>query len=493
MLLADIVLYAGTFFIDLKPREFNRVVNLLLGNKKKTITVSTLRKTEKGESEQVEVEREKPLAELWQESMDRIKAECGLTAAPAADKASVVSFRNHQFRDELRGYLRSDYPFFINNQLEQLMNVGLLFDSSSNIATNVINLAADVAVTDPEYIQEWMENLFDEMKEFFIVDFDSTRTVGPILQPLATLNYRDAKERLCQRLASFIRRMLEAHQLKETTNELLERFMRAQLFPYLLEIVKALRFTPDFDEFYWFKQLIERGDADSRDATMFSLSYRMQNSGPRVYQMLQEMDSWVKIDPESRSRSGPNALQLLIDFCLQTTVAMPPDQYGVWPSSHPLFRFTDAKTAADSLRLLSRWLCHSWMATVIVERFDTPSANYSIGALIAEWIFFLLKPGENSTSTSLTEFEPMNLGVTAQEVSQILIQQIAEATDKQQQDELLFWWQLRCESLLSQIEQLSNVDAEGSVKIWKRNLLNDLVARFKVVVYERQMAQMTTS
>ena len=48
-------------------------------------------------------------------------------------------------------------------------------------------------------------------------------------------------------------------------------------------------------------------------------------------------------------------------------------------------------------------------------------------------------------------------------------------------------------SLLKQIKELSHVDAEGSVKIWKRNLLNDLVAQFKVAVYERQVAQMTTT
>jgi len=272
---------------------------------------------------------------------------------------------------------------------------------------------------------------------------------------------------------------------------MLEQFMGRSLFLHVLEITKALRFVADFDEFYWFKQLIERGDNECRQLTVLSLSQRMQNSGPRVYQMLQEMDSWVKTDPESRSRSGISALELLIDFCLQTTVFLPSDQYGVWPSSHPLFRFIDAKGAADNLRLLGRWLCHPWMATVIVEQFETPSANYSIGALIAEWIFILLKPAESSTA--LTEFEPVNLGVTAQEVSQILIQQVVAATDKKQQDELLFWWQLRSESLLKQIEQPSHVDAEGNVKIWKRNLLNDLIAQFKVAVYERQMTQMATS
>lgn len=489
--LSDVVLYAGTFFTDLKPREFNRVVNLLLGNKTKTITVSTVRKNENGASEQIEVEREKPLAELWQESMDKIKAECGLTAAPAADGSAVVGFRNHQLRDELRDYLRSDYPFFLNNQLEQLMNVGLLFDSSSNIATRVINLAADVALTDPEYLQEWIENLLDEMQEFFVVDPDSTKTVGPILQPLATLKYRDAQERICQRLAGLLKRMIEVHRLNETANEMLEQFMRRSLFLHVLEIDKALRFVADFNEFYWYKQLIERGDNECRRLTVLTLSQRMQHSGPRAYQMLQEMDSWVKADQESRSRSGMSALELLIDFCLQTTVFLSPDQYGVWPSSHPLFRFTDAKSASEGLRLLNRWLCHPWMSAVIVEQFETPSANYSIGALIAEWIFILLKPGESSTS--LTEFEPVNLGVTAPEVSQILIQQLALATDKKQQDELLFWWELRGQTLLKQVEQLSHVDAEGSVKIWKRNLLNDLIAQFKVAVYERQAAQMAIS
>jgi len=483
--LIDTVMYAGTFFTDLKPREFDRVVNLLLGSRTKTITVSTVSKNANGTSEQVQVEQQKPLVELWRESMDRIKAECLLTASPSPEGASVVNFRNHQFHEDLRDYLCSSYPSFLNTQLEHLMDAGLLFDSSANVAIKLANLVAEVAVTDSEYLEEWFERLLDEVEGFF-VEPDSIRAVGPILQPLAGLNDREAQTRLCKRIALLIKRMLEAFQLKDTANGLLEQIMRRQLFLHVLEIVKTLRFTADFDEFHWFKQLIERGDAECRRKTVLSLSYRMHSIGPRVYQMLREMDSWVKVDPPSGSysRSGGEAVGLLIEFCSDTTVYRPLEQYGLWPSSHPLFRFADTQSASASLKLLSRWLFHPRMRSVITERF-TSYVNYSIGALVAEWIFILLKPAENFAISSDTE--QVNAGITPFEVAHILIQQLAEASDQDQHEELLYFWEFYSANLLSEIEEMLYADAEGSVKIWKRNLLNDLITQFKAAAYEQEV------
>jgi hypothetical protein len=72
-------------------------------------------------------------------------------------------------------------------------------------------------------------------------------------------------------------------------------------------------------------------------------------------------------------------------------------------------------------------------------------------------------------------------------VAHILIQQLAAASAKSQQSELLEFWELYSASLLTQIEEMVYADEEGSVRIWKRNLLNDLIIQFKAAAYEQEV------
>lgn len=139
------MLYIATFFPNLTPYEFNRVVPLLLHG------VSGSANNGVAEESEAAAQREKAALLVWRDSPDRILKECSLVAIPLRGSIKGVSFSNHSIRESLRGYLERDYNFFLENRFQDVQELGLLFSPSAKISQGAIQLSVEMAAAYPEY------------------------------------------------------------------------------------------------------------------------------------------------------------------------------------------------------------------------------------------------------------------------------------------------------------------------------------------------------
>ena len=474
----DTVIYVATFFPDLNAREFQRLVNLLLDKKTKTVTVTTLKLREDGTSEAVEVPKEKALVDIWEESMDEIKSRCLLSTKPDSEGIRTVSFKDNRHRAQLKQHLENECGFFVNRQFACLFSAGVLFDPSVRIGDSMVALTAAAAASDPDY---YISELVLVIGQFETLTAESVHTVSvPFFAMFAGMDVFQANRRVYQRISALVQRLLGEYQLKGAVNDLLEQLMRRRLFDAVLKIVRRLRFTAGFDEVYWLKQLFERGNDDAGIKTSAYLYGYLKSLGARGYQLLTALDSWLpRQDPINKppTTAAGEALTLLFVHCLETTAIHDPEHYGEWPSRHPLFAFRDVESAENNLGLLARWLFHPWMKCIFSEPSESESINDLITRLIFHWVIILIGP-----SGSLTSPQQRDSDVSAGVVQHILIDRVIAATNAEQQSQLLTSWQGMSRDIVDQIKELPYSNEGREQLIWQRNLLDDLIAEFRALV-----------
>jgi hypothetical protein len=284
------VLYTATFYSDLNPNEFDRVVSTLLGSQTMTITQIVDQRGEDGASRQVEVRKEKPLIQVWRESSDRILRECKLITSK--DSNRVIVFADAGQRDSFKQYLEEEYGLFLQNKFTLVQESGLLFDASEKIAKSVIRLILDMATTYPDYYgRDWILAIVTRVRTYF----DSAPQVSddPMLQLLGKPGGLKTESQAYKRLSDLMRDMLDSPHLSQMVDGVLEQLMGAGVHDSVLSIVKNLRFVPEFDEFYWMKQLLDRGNETVRLQTYIYLYTEMRRMDKQVYQIMRRIAGWL--------------------------------------------------------------------------------------------------------------------------------------------------------------------------------------------------------
>jgi hypothetical protein len=489
----DTVIYAATYFPGLTLREFQQIVTVLLADKTKTVTASVLKEKEDGSSERVEIEYEKPLIEIWRESMDQIKRQCLLVTMSGPEATRTIDFRDHRMRARLKLHLIEEYPFFIASQTDRLLEAGLLFDPSPQIGENMIELIAEVTATDSDYyVNGWLVKIITDFEEGMNPANHRDIPLSPVFQTLAGIDLSQVDHHVYKRITNLIRTLLEKHGLTDAVDNLLEQLIHEKRYDSILKIVRRLRFARGFDEFYWLKQLFDRGHKVASSDNFAYLYKYLRSSGGRIYELLASLDSWLfragQI-PQFPSTSGKEALRLMFVYCIESTAGIGPDNYGVWPSTHPLFTFKDIESARTNLKLLLRWLFHPWMKSVFSDKGAVNGIDELIAELTSQWVFLLIGPLgrlSGSTQDGLPDSPPK-----AREVERIFAEQLVESTNSEQQSNLLAIWRASSRDVIAQIKELPYGTEGRQELIWKRNLLDDFITQIRDLVEAQQKSKRT--
>ncbi|MGB7923280.1 MAG: hypothetical protein WCF57_08550 [Pyrinomonadaceae bacterium] len=485
--LRDMVIFAATFFPNLTLQEFRRLVTLLLGEQTQIELVDTYKQNAEGITELVKTPQEKSLAQSWQSKTDRILKECQLVVAPVKGSVKVVNFDNHRSRDELRTHIEDEHPFFLETQLETIQKLGLLFDSSAQVAENVARYCALMAVVNPDsYGREWIVEVITEFEEH--LDRELSAPAATEASALwVGVNAFKARVVVYHRLANLIRLMLEENQLEETVESLFKQLMMEMHYRPVLELTKRLRFTPLFDEFYWLKQLFNRGDEGARVLTSSYLYGYLKNAGTRIYQVLDALSSWL---PEKKdaplSLSGEYLLRLLTAYCAETAMTFNPKYYGSRPTQYPLLAFEEIDTAKSKLKLLLKLLFHPSINNVLLEQ-DEDEADNLAGTLIILWTFILLgqsvESDERQFADARNDVAPAaeadrRVPVDPVTIRDLLLEEVVAATDQTQQDAIMTHFKKVDQGLWEQIKALPYTAPQRDRLIWRRDVIGDLIEQF---------------
>jgi hypothetical protein len=117
--LSATVLYVATYFPNLTPPEFNRLVPLLCGDATGGADGDASTSAKAGVREQGRLP-------VWRAVPDKILKDCSLVTIPLSDETPGVNFSNHTLRDRLREYLEREYNFFLENKSRDVLVVGLI-------------------------------------------------------------------------------------------------------------------------------------------------------------------------------------------------------------------------------------------------------------------------------------------------------------------------------------------------------------------------------
>jgi hypothetical protein len=486
-----VVLFVAIFCPNLNAREFHRVVQLLLGDRTRTVTVNTTRINDKGIVETLDVKEERSLLEIWQQRSDKIKEECHLHSVPDTEITRVIDFKDDRLRPMLKQVLEQEHAFFTSTHIERLFTAGLLFDPSPRISDSLVKVTAAAAASDPDYYgTELLLETITKFEQVFEKDEPAAiSTIAP-LQLLSDLGKSEASLRLYSRLSNLLRILLDQYKLHAAAQSLLEQLVRRKHYESVFKIVVGLRFTQGFDQFHWLKQLLERGDLEVKTLTFGYLHRCLRGMGTKVYQIFVGLDAWLPkyeqkkdqtpIQQKSATASGSYALVLLMAYCLETTRDLKASDYGAWPSCHPLFVFPDVDTANTNLSLLARLLFHPWMNDAFPKEEDedeSTDVQDLISDLIFHWILILFGPPRDEDEQQ--RIEKPSTGPNSITVNQILIQNVVANASDEQRQHMLARWQNASELMLYIIKMLPYGDEAREEMVWQRSLLDDLINQFK--------------
>lgn len=344
------VVFVATYLPDLGQRDFDRFVTLLLGDKM---------------HDQVE-ER---WSNRWHRSADRVFRDCHLRAAPAGDGTLMVDFSEPYLRRELRGHLERHSPWYVRHQCQALQDSGALFslDLSRTAVEGLVRLFVERAIVDPAgFGSAWLLDLVLSLR----IQLEGEPPSGSPVERLAWLLEKLAVETRLRahfhgRLALLIREMLDREPLRPVVRDFFELLIAARqhdaLLDVILDLARRLRFAPHFDPLIWMRRLLDQGSQAVRRRTAERLVALARESGPRIYEFLSTVRSWlpeVGRPSERFSTSNRFALEFPFDYCLDVAKSLSPDRFGAWPSRHPLFYAlpNDPAEARKEIARIVEWL-----------------------------------------------------------------------------------------------------------------------------------------
>lgn len=377
------VLYAATYFPDLTPQDFERIVLLLLADRTATQEKEEQTVSAKGEVQTRKVTFEKPLAALWREAPDRILRECELRATTLRDGKQgthSMEFTLPYLRRELRALLESRYPMFLVRMFDRLQATGLLFalDASSQIFDNLVRLFVERALSDPSFCnKKWLFRFVIGVRIQLNVPLDAADPEDQFFQLLAKIQSDQLRRHLVTRLTHLLREMIQHDETRQTVRDFFSALLTSHehqaALEILLDLAQRLRFAAEFDALLWMRRLIDQGGSDMREQTYQCIFNLAISSGPRILEILETLHGWLPEETRSRSKysqSNLYALRFLLEYASSTILAFSDDRQGEWPCRYSLFAALpdDPNALQERTELLCGWLLHRDMPSILATK-----------------------------------------------------------------------------------------------------------------------------
>ena len=482
------VLYVATFFKDLNIRDFERVTTLLL-TQRTSSSKRTVRKIEapsnpsgsevsvtigdqtvtleKGQKDKQQAEQiyslqeqeGKSFIDVWEEDAEKILESCHLSLTINEYGLRVIDFSLPCLRDELKKYFQDVKFIEYRSLFRKLIELDLLFDESSNIAKALRDLSISMMLFQPgtDFWTSWLER--------------ST------LNALERSENKKNSDLVYHRVADLLRETLYHSSIEDLTDFFLERMVSLKQHSAVLNLSKRLRFSPQFNEYYWFKQSIDRGNEDIKKQAYQLLYSQLIQSNSRIYEPLEKIYAWIpdlETDPLKYSPSNKYALQLLLEYSIETLRKFQPELYGKKPFDHPLFGgLRSGESVERRLRMVIEWLLHPGM-NYVTENVDSLGV---VSILIFPGLFtilFGLKDDAVTSSTFISIVDSLLMEIN------YAVESYEKQTNIEYQTKILEYWRNLSEALLVASSYAIMIDkdlAQGDFLNQRRNIIDYLIEK----------------
>jgi hypothetical protein len=478
------VLYTATFFNEITSPEFCRIVESLLGTRtmlKNAPGIGTNGSTPA--TAMIEV----PLRRIWDEEKDDMFTKLLVETSTITDSPRTVSLSEFNLAEPLRKLFEKRHRFYVIDQFKALQQTGIFFYPSLRLARNTTQLAVDLAQLYPDEFNEgWVVTLVMHIRQHFATRASDEEWVEDSMFYFLSNTQPGAFHVAFARVSEICQRFLDSPQQKSVVPNSLEYLMKHGYQQEVLWLIKQLKFNPEFDDWYWLKQLLHRADLKTKYLTYHYILSYLKQLGTRVYEGLKRIEEWLPPSDRSNLTDFDTFIfRILIKYCLDTIARFNEKHYGKWPSRYPLFTLTDAETAKSRFALLANCLLHQGVDRTLVGLNIDGTRIDLIGILLAEWSFILLgTPSTPQTSAKNGKEDEPNgeaQNCTASEMFDLLLKQFLGRLDSQQRLELLKYW-TQYESALLIFGSSYGVPTEQRNEFkWKKALIQRLIRELKLI------------
>lgn len=474
------VLYTATFFNEITSPEFCRVVEALLGTRTQLMDAPDI---SRNGTTPAKTKIEVPLRRLWDEEKDKIFTELLVETSTSTDSPRTVSLAEYNLADPLRKRFEKYHRFYLMDQFRALQRTGIFFYPSLRVAKNATQLAVELAQLYPDEFNEgWIVALVKCIREYYGEGASDGDQADNTMFRFLSKTHPGAFNVAFARVSEVCQRFLEVPQQKNVVPNSLEYLMQTGYQHEVLLLIKQLKFNQDFDDWYWLKQLLNRGNSKTQYLTSNYIISYLKQMGTRVYDGLKKIGAWLP--PTERSTYSEFELfifRVLIKYCLDTTDAFKEKHYGKWPSRYALFNLTDEESANTNLSLLARWLLHPGVDRTLAG-LNVGTRITLIGILLAEWSFILL--GTPSTATNKNGKEvprrESSENWSASQTFKVLVKQFFDQLDPRQELELLKCW-TELEGALFKLANSHLIDDDEYKELkWKSALIQRLISELRL-------------
>jgi hypothetical protein len=237
-------LFVASNLPNLPEMEFCSVVEHLLGDR----TRLRLGSAQVGE-------QPVSLVSEWRVGLRAIMRSAGLEVRAGKAGQRTIGFRELHAPSRVQSLLHAE-PMFLAENLERLLEAGLLFETTAVLRDGVAGLIAKACAAEPErYSPTWLFShlataLAPEARAEHVIE--KARFIGSFRLLLDLQHAHSARD---------------AAQGPSPVDELFNQALRspnrfAALF--VPDLAALLRDAPGFDSWHWFRQVFERGNADAR-------------------------------------------------------------------------------------------------------------------------------------------------------------------------------------------------------------------------------------
>jgi hypothetical protein len=477
------LLYVATFFKQLSVREFEKVVSFLLEDRE--ISIKTSKKID---DQIVEAYETFHLGKTWQsssEQRDQLMRECYLKAMRSESSRKIIDFSLPYIRENAKKFFEEENSLFIEQQFKKIRF--LLFDDSSGIVFNVINISAEMAIADPDAYadsllrlffdllrtSESMVNLasslsedkdaqennlgFNEWIQIFLQNFtdEERKEISLFNRFLNQSTWNQKKQFVLSRLSFLIAQILERNDnyLEDEIEQFLNWAIEQHYQDAVLEIIKPLDSIGNFQQLDWIKKLLDLGNGDIQFSTRVFLYFKLNKSRKDIYKVLANIKKWLpkkEIDFNNFTPSNTYSLQLIFDYSFDMFNNLKSEDYGAYPSKFPLFSAIKPASPDSDLKILVEWLFYPKMDDILKDGIKIESlAAY----ILKGWFDIIWGFGK----------EPRP---EAKETTKRILQQVVLETTPKQQKMLVGYWNEIAEELLEEADKLVS-DAEEDDEVDK--------------------------
>ncbi len=506
--LRRIILYIATFFENLTPHEFEKILQLLIKEKEHEVEVEKSKISKKGKRVKKLVYENQKLFVVWKKSSDQLLNECMLKAIQDNEGLWLIGFKEPFLRDNMKNYLESERPMFIVNQYQEFQEQGFLFEPSlsERIFKNIIQVSVRMILTNPSHFGvNWLFSVLLNMQNLLSIEKREIHDEEELFSLLIEeIKKKELKNHFYYRLTELIREILKYPKLHHVIKEFLLILINKKHFGITLEIIseilQRIGVISEINLFFYLKRIVEEGDNENKEkVSRFLYSYTFSNR-TRFYDVIELIKDWFPTESIASDKYGSAnkcALKFLIYYLINSSIHFKPKEYGKWPTNFQLFHnLRKSETEKRYFIFIINILFNTGIKEVVSEERLKVSLNEVVKeygynndiAIASEFIKVLIEKDYFIIVTLADLIERwmwILLGLTmgkthkeAQNTINFILTNILENTEIDTKQYIQYWQEKK-------MIYIDSVDLNHSTKNdrliikQKREILNQLIKRFK--------------